>query len=234
LAAAEKLRMEQQERKRQAAAEKVRRKRLAVADKLRVEQQERKRQAAAEKARLEQTENRRVEEEGSRAARSSVFTFVSPAFRKTALAVGGIAVLALLLYWATRPKPLLTLKGHTSLVRSVAWSPDGQRLATASDDDTAKVWDAASGQELLTLRGNSKGMSSVAWSPPQTGKDERLATGSYDNTAKVWDAASGKELLTLRGHTNSVYSVAWSPDGQRLATASRDHTAKVWEAASGR
>ena len=122
-----------------------------------------------------------------------------------------------------------TLKGHTGSVLSVAWSPDGKRLATASDDKTAKVWDAASGQELLTLKGHTNIVDSVAWSPD----GKRLATASWDGTAKVWDAASGQELFTLKGHTSSVHSVAWSPDGKRLATTGTDQTAKVWDAASG-
>ncbi len=124
----------------------------------------------------------------------------------------------------------LTLRGHNFAVLSVAWSPDGKRLATASGDKTAKVWDAASGQEVLTLRGHGGSVRSVAWSPD----GKRLATASGDKTAKVWDAASGQELLTLKGHQSYVYSVAWSPDGKRLATASdEDQTAKVWDAASG-
>jgi WD40 repeat protein len=123
----------------------------------------------------------------------------------------------------------LTLRGHNNRVASVAWSPDARRLATGSADQTAKVWDAASGQELLTLRGHDDVVTSVAWSPD----GQRLATGSRDNTAKVWDAASGKELLTLRGHDDVVTSVAWSPDGQRLATGSWDKTARVWEGAIG-
>ncbi len=127
-------------------------------------------------------------------------------------------------------RELLTLKGHTSHVRSVSWSPDGTRLATGSEDGTAKVWDAAGGRELFTLKGHTGQVWSVAWSPDGT----RLATGSYDSTAKVWDAAGGRELLTLKGHTGEVRSVAWSPDGQRLATGSYDSTAKVWDAAGGR
>lgn len=123
----------------------------------------------------------------------------------------------------------LTLNGHTKQVWSVAWSPDGKRLASGSHDGTARVWDAASGKELLTLNGNAGYVSSVAWSPD----GKRLATGDQALTAHVWDATSGQELLTLKGHTGALESVAWSPDGKRLGTASRDGTAKVWDAVSG-
>ncbi len=122
----------------------------------------------------------------------------------------------------------LTLKGHKEDVNSVAWSPDGKRLATGSSDRTIKVWDAAGGQELLSLKGHNGGVYSVAWSPDGT----RLASGSLDGTVKIW-YATGQELLTLKGHQSGVDSVAWSPDGNRLATGSFDNTAKVWNAASG-
>jgi hypothetical protein len=82
-------------------------------------------------------------------------------------------------------RELLTLKGHTGLVYSVAWSPDGRRLATGSMDVTAKVWDAAGGSELLTLKGHTGWVWSVAWSPD----GRRLATRSLDGTARVWEAA---------------------------------------------
>jgi eukaryotic-like serine/threonine-protein kinase len=123
-----------------------------------------------------------------------------------------------------------TLVGHRDVVNSVAWSPDGTRLATGSRDGTAKVWEAASGQERLTLRGHAGPVYSVSWSPDGT----RLAAGTGDGMGTVWEAAGGRELLTLRGHTGLVGSVSWSPDGTRLATGSRDGTAKVWEAASSR
>lgn len=131
----------------------------------------------------------------------------------------------------------LTLRGHTGTLQGIVYSPDGKRLATASNDGTAKVWDAATGKELLTLVGHSAQVKDVAFSPDGT----RLATASSDQTAKVWDATTGKELFTLRGHNDQVLKVAYSADGRRLITAagrpgsapSDDHTAKVWDAATG-
>jgi dipeptidyl aminopeptidase/acylaminoacyl peptidase len=124
---------------------------------------------------------------------------------------------------------LLTLSGHTSVVLSLSWSPDGTQLATGSWDNTAKVWDAADAQERLTLKGHTSAVNSVSWSPDGT----RLATGSNDGTAKVWEAAGGREPRSLEASTNWVRSVSWSPDGTRLATGSDDGTAKVWDAAGG-
>ena len=123
-----------------------------------------------------------------------------------------------------------TLRGHTEPVLAVAFSPDGQRIVTGSADDTAKVWDAATGKVLLTLKGTTA--RSGPWLFLRTASGLSRAVGI--RTAKVWDAASGKELLTLKGHTNQIFSVAFSPDGQRIVTGSRDQTAKVWDAASGK
>jgi eukaryotic-like serine/threonine-protein kinase len=92
-----------------------------------------------------------------------------------------------------RDKVVLTLKGHEELVSPVAFSPDGKRLASSSADRTAKLWDAATGQELFTLKGHGGIVSSVAFSPD----GKRLATWSLDHTARLWDTATGQELLTL-------------------------------------
>jgi WD40 repeat protein/transcriptional regulator with XRE-family HTH domain len=135
----------------------------------------------------------------------------------------------------------LTLLGHTDKVESVSFSPDGTRLATSSQDGTAKVWDVATGNELLSI---STGVNhtNIAFSPNGTrlavpsalepGKGQSWSPDTF-GTAKVWDIATGQELLRLRGHVAPVRSVAFSPDGTRLATASNDKTAKVWDAATG-
>jgi len=90
-------------------------------------------------------------------------------------------------------KELLIVTGRSGYVDSVAWSPDGKRLATGSQDKSAKVWDATTGEPVFTLSGHSGIVLSVPWSPD----GDLLATGSADE-AKVWDVARGREALPRR------------------------------------
>ncbi|MBE9008546.1 trypsin-like peptidase domain-containing protein [Fortiea sp. LEGE XX443] len=120
---------------------------------------------------------------------------------------------------------ILTPKGHSGSVLSVAFSPDGRTLASGSSDKTIKIWNIATGREIRTLNGHSELVNSVAFSPDS----KTLASGSYDKTIKIWNVATEQEITTLKGHSGSVNSVAFSPDGKTLASGSDDATIKIWQ-----
>ncbi len=122
------------------------------------------------------------------------------------------------------------LLGDAGRVDSLAFSPDGQRLASGSRDQTLKIWDCATGKELLALKGYAGWGNSVAFSPD----GQRLASALDDHSVKIWDSATGQVLFALNGHSGVVHGVAFSPDGQRLASASDDETVKIWDSATGK
>jgi hypothetical protein len=124
--------------------------------------------------------------------------------------------------------PFTTSFSHQDVVNEAVFSRDGSRILTASRDNTAKLWDAASGKLVASFaRGNS--LYSARFSPDGT----RILTASADNTAKLWDTASGNLIVSL-AHQGAVEDAVFSPDGVRILTASWDKTAKLWDAASGR
>jgi WD40 repeat protein len=132
---------------------------------------------------------------------------------------------------------LFTLPGDCAGVLSVAFSPDGKRLAGAGLGRTVKVWEAATGQEALALAGHTLDAYCVAFSPD--GRRLASSSGQWSSDkageVKVWDLTTGAEVLNLAGHAAPVWTVAFSPDGKRLAAASgkwgKDEPGevKVWD-----
>ncbi|MEI2579260.1 NACHT and WD repeat domain-containing protein, partial [Scytonema sp. PRP1] len=129
------------------------------------------------------------------------------------------ATLGEAVYW-TRERN--RLEGHQDIVQSVSFSPDGQMLATASYDNTVKLW-RSDGSLIATLQGHTQPVMSVSFSPD----GKMIASGSQDGTVRLWDR-NGKLIWFIKAHNNWVLSVRFSPDGKTIATGSEDKTAKLW------
>jgi dipeptidyl aminopeptidase/acylaminoacyl peptidase len=119
---------------------------------------------------------------------------------------------------------------HGDKVISAEFSPDGQRVVTASQDKTAGLWDAASGKPIGEPMKHEDEVNSAQFSPD----GQRVVTVSGEETVRLWDAASGKPIGEPMTHDGIVSSAQFSPDSQRLVTASDDDTARLWDAASGK
>ncbi|MDE2250412.1 MAG: hypothetical protein KGL25_03290, partial [Gammaproteobacteria bacterium] len=121
----------------------------------------------------------------------------------------------------------LALAGHRGEVSTVAYSPDGAKILTSSEDGDARVFDARTGRLLLLLPGLSW-RASTLYGARYSRDGERIVTASTDHTARVWDAATGAVLRVLSGHNSILWDAAFSPDGTRVVTGAADATARIW------
>lgn len=118
-------------------------------------------------------------------------------------------------------------RGHTGYVKSVAFSPDGHRIASGSDDQTIRVWNARTGDTVAgPFSGHNAEVNSIAFSPD----GKRIISGSVDKTIIIWNADSGEpDTKPLEGHTAIITSVAFSPDGNSCVSSSDDGTIRIWD-----
>lgn len=127
-------------------------------------------------------------------------------------------------------KNSLPLFGHTDRVELATFDLSGELVLTGSQDQTARVWNAHTGQPLQVLSGHRGIISWCTFAPDGT----RALTTSADGTARVWEPRTGALLLTLSGHTGQIDMGAFSATGERVVTVSHDRTARVWDSRSGK
>jgi WD40 repeat protein/tetratricopeptide (TPR) repeat protein len=122
------------------------------------------------------------------------------------------------------------LAGHEEQINTAYFSGDGRWILTASNDRTARIWDARTGNPTAVLAGHIRGVNNAVFSAD----GGRVATASDDKTARIWNAQTGKAIAVLAGHQAEVVSVALSADGRWALTASKDKTARIWDTATGK
>ncbi len=145
----------------------------------------------------------------------------------TRLAVAGN--IGIWLYDAQTGEELNLYTRHADWVSSVAFSPDGNTIASGSRDNTVHLWHTNTGEHIRTLSGHPNNVYTVAFSPD----GNTIASGGTDNIIRLWNAKTGEHIKTLSTHMGDVESVAFSPDGTKIASGGRDDTIRLWNANTG-
>ncbi|KZP05641.1 WD40 repeat-like protein [Athelia psychrophila] len=129
------------------------------------------------------------------------------------------------------PAELKKFEGHSQIVFSIAYSPDGTHIISGSEDKSVRVWDAETGAVTAgPLMGHTAVVRFVAYSPD----GKRVASGSEDKTIRVWGTETGEMVGSpFKGHTTAIYCIAHSPDGKYITSGSMDKTIRVWDAETG-
>jgi len=121
-------------------------------------------------------------------------------------------------------KPIVRMTGHQQPVNQVAYSPDGRYIASASFDNSVRLWHGTTGKFAAVFRGHVQDVYMCCWSA-----DSRLLlSASKDSTLMVWNLKTKKIKHQLPGHADEVFAVDWSPDGHKVASGGKDKVLKVW------
>jgi hypothetical protein len=138
--------------------------------------------------------------------------------------------LAFRLLTEQRANTALRLQGHTGVMTSASYSPDGTRILTTSTDHTARVWDSRTGLQLAPSLDHDDEVVSGTFSRD----GQRIATGTDGGKIAIWDASTGKRLVSSMELLGSAWSVSFSPDGKIIAAASEAGKVRTWDAATGK
>ncbi|PVG04921.1 WD40 repeat-like protein [Serendipita vermifera] len=134
-------------------------------------------------------------------------------------------------FWDPGANLLRYIEAHDRKIESVVFSPEGNRIASASDDKTIRIWDVETSHPPgEPLRGHIQGVTSVAFSPD----GHRIVSGSYDRTIRLWDTGTHRPLgEPFQGHDSAVTSIAFSPDSRRIVSGLKNDTIRLWDAETG-